>query len=100
MRTVLAPVFGLILSSTVLFSTSALADKKSLKVEGMHCKGCVEMITGEVCGVQKFKTCKVKLAKGKKNTGVIELETEGKTPIEVAKVKSAVQAAGEYTVTE
>lgn len=94
MRTVLA----LILTSTALFTTSVLAEKKTLKVEGMHCKGCVEMITGEVCGVQKFKTCKVNLAKGQKNTGVIELETEGNAPVEMAKVKSAVQAAGEYKV--
>lgn len=88
---------GLFLS---LVSATAFAEKKVLKVEGMHCKGCVEMIEGEVCEVQKFKSCKVRLAKGKKNLGEIELETEDDTKIDIAKVKEKVQDAGAYKIIE
>lgn len=89
---------GLFLS---LSSVTALAEKKVLQVEGMHCEGCVEMIEGEVCEVQKFKTCKVRLLKEKKNFGEIELETEDKTPINMAKVKEKLKEAGDqYKVVE
>lgn len=88
---------GLFLSLT---SVTALAEKKLLKVEGMHCKGCVEMLEGEVCEVQKFKSCKVRLAKGKKNLGEIELETEGDAKVDMAKVKEKIQSAGAYKIIE
>lgn len=89
---------GLLLS---LISATAFAEKKTLKVEGMHCKGCVEMIEGEVCEAQKFKICKVRLLKDKENFGEIVIETEGKTPIDMVKVKEKLSNAGEqYKVVE
>lgn len=88
------------LFASATFSSLAFAEKKTLKVKGMHCKGCVEMVEGEVCEVQKFKSCKVKLASGEKNVGQIDLETEGKTPIDLKAVKEKISAAGNYTVIE
>lgn len=103
MRTLTAQMktlsFAVFLASA-LSSTFAHAEKKTLKVKGMHCKGCVEMVEGEVCEVQKFKSCKVKLASGEKNVGQIELETEGKTPIDLKSVKEKISSAGNYTVIE
>ncbi len=84
-----------------LFAFSVQAEKKTIEVEGMHCKGCVEMMEGEVCEAQKFKTCKVTLSKKKKNTGILELETEDGTPIDMAKIKEKVSEAGDqYKVVE
>lgn len=90
----------LVVLAFVFSGSWAVAEKKTIKIKGMHCKGCVEMIEGEVCEAQKFKTCKVRLATGEKNMGEIELETEGKALIDMKKIKATVSEVGEYTVIE
>jgi len=89
---------GMVLVGLLTLSFSSFAEKKSLKVDGMHCKGCVEMVQGEVCEVQKFKTCNVRLNPDKKNQGLIDLETAGDEKIKLDAVKTAITSQGDYTV--
>lgn len=91
-------IFALSLSFLTPF---AFAEKKNIKIKGVHCSGCIEMIEGEVCESQKFKTCKVHLLKDQKNMGEIELETKDGEPIDMAKLKEKVHEAGDdYKVLE
>ncbi|MAV91971.1 MAG: hypothetical protein CL676_11180 [Bdellovibrionaceae bacterium] len=89
-----------ILASVIFLGTafSAHAEKKTLKVDGMHCKGCVEMVQGEVCEVQKYKTCNVRLNPKKKNQGLVELETVNDEKIDMKTIESKLSGLGDYSL--
>ncbi len=58
-----------------LVSTVAFAETAQISIEGMHCAGCKEMITKNVCGneavAKASESCTVEVTDRAKQTGKI-----------------------------
>lgn len=63
-------------------------DKIELKVEGMHCDGCVKSVTRTLTAIPGVESVEVSLAEGKANVGYDAARTGP------AEFKRAVERAG------
>ncbi len=80
----------------VLVSGVTWAEDKTCAVEGMHCKGCTEMVSGKVCGEEgTYSKCEVKVTDAKKKLGFVRLATkDAKAKIDEKALGTTIADAG------
>ena len=93
----------IILSLTILASF-AQAETTTYTIKGMHCSGCKEMITLNVCENKEIQasteSCTVKVVDEDKEIGQIRMVTKKGKKIDSTLVETGVKAAGEkYEIT-
>jgi periplasmic mercuric ion binding protein len=74
-----------LVASLLIFSSAALAETKTYKVEGMHCESCVMGVKEKLCGMEGIAKCDVEVGK-------VTLTSDNK--IDDNAVTNAIQAAG------
>lgn len=88
-----------LLTTMALFSSVALAESTTLRVEGMHCAGCTKVLQMQVCEdkalKETFETCTVKLVDTKNRVGQIKISTKNDSKIDMKAIMSSIDASGE-----
>lgn len=87
----------LIMMAITLTSAFAIAETGTFTVKGMHCSGCKETVTKNVCGGEAGKdveSCTVNITNEKTEIGEVVIVTKAGTKINVDAVKAGVTASG------
>src|SRR4051812_46463336 len=80
-------MFKGLVAGLLIFSSIAMADVKTYKVEGMHCEDCVSAVKEKVCGIEGLAKCNVEM-------GQVTLASAEGSKLDDNAVTNAVQAAG------
>lgn len=96
---------SILVATALLFSLPALAETADLTVKGMHCHGCMKLVSKMICDNKDVKafaeTCEITLAEtdakkqAKNQIGHIKIVSKANTKIDMEKVKTQLKAADE-----
>ncbi len=90
---------SMIMSLLFVGAMTAQAETATVTVNGMHCAGCKEAMTKNVCGNEAIaktaESCEVKLVTDKKHVGQIHIVTKPGMKVDMDAVKTQIAANGE-----
>src|SRR5690554_5893581 len=79
----------------LVWSSTALAEEKACQIQGMHCKGCVEMVEEKICRADLYEVCKGRIVDADKRIGEFHLKTKkADAKVDLNQLKADLEPTG------